>query len=283
AQETTTDTSAVLSDDRVNAVVIATRHNSHADLVCRALRAGKHVFVEKPLALTHDEIDQVEEAMTEAAGDCDDPPILTVGFNRRAAPHITEMRDRLQPLSGPKCMVMTVNAGAIPPGHWTQDPSIGGGRIIGEGCHFIDLLRFLAASPIESVHGQSIGSAASEPIRDDKATITMTFEDGSLGTVHYFANGHKAYPKERLEVFCDGRVLVMDNYRKLTGYGVRTGFALPSFRQDKGQEAWAAEFVRCVAEGLAAPIPIDELLEVSRATVAVGEALRHPEEAPASS
>jgi predicted dehydrogenase len=171
-------------------------------------------------------------------------------------------------------MVMTVNAGAIPPGHWTQDPEVGGGRIIGEGCHFIDLLRHLAGSPIASVEGRCVGRDSGAPVRDDKATITVTFEDGSLGTVHYFANGHKAYPKERVEVFCDGRVLVMDNYRRLEGYGWKGLPRLPAFRQDKGQEAWAAEFVRHITEGEGPLIEIEELLEVSRATIEVGLALR---------
>ncbi len=209
AHETTTDTDAVLADERVNAVVIATRHNSHARLVVRALEAGKHVFVEKPLALTLEELGEIKAAL-ESASRQDVAPLLTVGFNRRMAPHVVRMRALLAPLTGPKCMVMTVNAGAIPPSHWTQDPEVGGGRIIGEGCHFIDLLRHLAGSPIASVEGRCVGRDSGAPVRDDKATITLIFEDGSLGTVHYFANGHKAYPKERVEVFCDGRVLVMD-------------------------------------------------------------------------
>lgn len=273
AHETTTDTDAVLADERVNAVVIATRHNSHARLVVRALEAGKHVFVEKPLALTLEELREIETVLESAARD-GVAPLLTVGFNRRLAPHVVRMKELLAPLTGPKCMVMTVNAGAIPPGHWTQDPEVGGGRIIGEGCHFIDLLRHLAGSPIASIDGRCVGRYPGAPVRDDKATITLTFEDGSLGTVHYFANGHKAYPKERVEVFCGGRVLVMDNYRRFEGHGWKGLPRLPAFRQDKGQEAWAAEFVRRVTEGLGPPIGIEELLEVSRATIEVGLALR---------
>ncbi len=273
AHETTTDTDAVLTDERANAIVIATRHSSHARLVVRALQAGKHVFVEKPLALTLEELREIETALECASRD-GVAPLLTVGFNRRMAPHVVRMKELLAPLTGPKCMVMTVNAGAIPPGHWTQDPEVGGGRIIGEGCHFIDLLRHLAGSPIASIDGRCVGRAPGTPVRDDKATITLTFEDGSLGTVHYFANGHKAYPKECIEVFCGGRVLVMDNYRRLEGHGWKGLPRLPAFRQDKGQEAWAAEFVRCITEGLGPPIEIEELLEVSRATIEVGLALR---------
>lgn len=278
AHETTTDTDAVLSDKRVNAIIIVTRHNSHARLASRALEAGKHVFVEKPLGMTHEELEEIEAALDSATRD-GVAPILTVGFNRRLAPHIVRMKELLAALTGPKCMLMTVNAGPIPADHWTQDPEVGGGRIIGEGCHFIDLLRHIAGAPIASIEGRCVGPAASTPVRDDKATITLVFEDGSIGTVHYFANGHKAYPKERLEVFCDGRVLIMDNYRRLYGYGWSGLARLPAFRQDKGQEAWAAEFVRRVTNGEGPPIAVDELFEVSRATVEVGLALRghHPQ------
>jgi predicted dehydrogenase len=159
-------------------------------------------------------------------------------------------------------MVMTVNAGAIPATHWTQDAEIGGGRIIGEACHFIDLLRFLAGAPIGSLTSRFMAAGTA-----DTVSIDIGFEDGSIGTVHYLANGSRAYPKERLQVFAAGRVLEMDNYRSLRGYGW-SGFSREkSLRPDKGQKACAAAFVRAIADGGADPIPFDELIEVGRASI----------------
>lgn len=162
---------------------------------------------------------------------------------------------------------MTVNAGAISPEHWTQNRDIGGGRIIGEACHFVDLLRYLAGSPIVGVQAVALGGA------DDVATFTLNFADGSVGTVHYLANGHKSFPKERLEVFCGGRILQLDNFRKLAGFGW-PGFAkLNLWRQDKGQSACAAAFVRAVESGSAVPVAFEELLEISRVTIEIAETL----------
>src|SRR6185295_5564489 len=192
-----------------------------------------------------------------------------VGFNRRFAPQSVRMKALLDTLAGPKTLIVTVNAGAIPPEHWTQQWQVGGGRIIGEGCHFIDLMRFLTGAPIESWQVSSLGRAG-----DDKASINIKFADGSVGTLHYFANGHSAYPKERVEVFGAGRILQLDNFRKLRGYGWSGFRAMNLWRQDKGQAACAAAFVAAVRAGTAAPIAFEELLEVSRATVAIGEACR---------
>ena len=263
----TTDVAELLEDPSVRAVVIATRHDTHADLVGRALDAGKHVFVEKPLALSRDEIARIEAARSRAVASGADPLVM-VGFNRRFAPHVLKIKSLLDGTSGPKSFVMTVNAGAIPPEHWTQDREVGGGRIVGEACHFIDLLRFLAGAPIVSQHVQPMDSSAG-----DTATITLAFADGSVGTVHYFANGSKAFPKERLEVFAGGRILQLDNFRSLTGFGWPGFRKLNLWQQDKGQKACAAAFVRAVEQGGPAPIPFDELLEVSRATVEIAEAV----------
>ena len=268
-EQTTTDTDSVFDDAAVNAVVIATRHDTHAALTIRSLSKGKHVFVEKPLALATRELDEIDRAYR-AAGD----RLLMVGFNRRFAPHVVRMKELLRGVTDPKAFVMTVNAGAIPPEHWTQDPAVGGGRIVGEGCHFIDLLRHLAASPIRDFQASSIGKVPGVRIAEDKATITLRFEDGSLGTILYFANGHKSFPKERLEVFAGGRILQLDNFRQLTGYGWPGFSAMKLWRQDKGQGACAAAFVAAVESGAHAPIPYDEILEVSRVSIAVAEALR---------
>jgi predicted dehydrogenase/threonine dehydrogenase-like Zn-dependent dehydrogenase len=265
---TTTDVSAVLEDPGINAVVVATRHDSHADLVCRTLRAGKHVFVEKPLALLPDEVAAIEAARSRAI-EAGFTPIVMVGFNRRFAPLVQKIKSLLDGSSGPMSFVMTVNAGAIPPDHWTQDREVGGGRIVGEACHFIDLLRFLSGAPIVSHHTALLKAGTG-----DTATITLSFADGSVGAIHYFANGSKAFPKERLEVFSGGRILQLDNFRRLQGFGWPGFSRLNLWRQDKGQKACAEAFVRAVETGGASPIPFDELLEVGRTAIEIAEACR---------
>jgi predicted dehydrogenase len=235
-------------------VVIATRHDSHASLVQQALAAGKHVFVEKPLCLTAEELTAIEVAHT-------GEQLLMVGFNRRFAPLLLDLQQQLARLSGPKAFVYTCNAGAIPADHWTQDPALGGGRLLGEACHFVDLLRHLAASPIEDLQ---LLTAADSKLCPDTFSLQLRFADGSIGTVHYFATGSKAFPKERLEVFAAGKVLRLDNYRKLQAWG------LPGFRtrcrlsQDKGQQACCAAFMAAIEEAGPAPIPAAELFEVQR-------------------
>ena len=271
-ERTTTATEEVFADPEINAVVVATRHDSHALQVCHALEAGKPVFVEKPLALTLDELSQVEVAYASAltAGQM---PLVMVGFNRRFAPQAVKVKSLLTALDAPKALVMTVNAGAIPSTHWTQDRAVGGGRIVGEACHFIDLLRYLAGSPIVDAQVASLGNAKGLTGLGDTVTLTLRFADGSMGTVHYLANGHKSFPKERLEVFCCGRILQLDNFRKLKGFGW-PGFAkMNLWRQDKGQKDCAAAFVRAVESGGEAPIAFDELVEVSRVTIQIAEAL----------
>ena len=271
-EKTTTATEEVFADPEINAVVVATRHDSHALQVCHALEAGKPVFVEKPLALTLDELSQVEVAYASAltAGQM---PLVMVGFNRRFAPQAVKVKSLLIALDAPKALVMTVNAGAIPSTHWTQDRAVGGGRIVGEACHFIDLLRYLAGSPIVDAKVASLGNAKGLTGLGDTVTLTLRFADGSMGTVHYLANGHKSFPKERLEVFCSGRILQLDNFRKLKGFGW-PGFAkMNLWRQDKGQKDCAAAFVRAVESGGEAPIAFDELVEVSRVTIQIAEAL----------
>jgi predicted dehydrogenase len=156
---------------------------------------------------------------------------------------------------------MTVNAGAVPASHWTRDPLVGGGRIVGEACHFVDLLRFLAATPI-TAHQVSRMDA-----EDDSVTLTLGFEDGSIGTIHYLSNGPKAFPKERLEVFAAGRVLQLDNFRRLRGFGWPGFTSMWLWRQDKGQRACVAAFIDSVRTGAPSPIPLDEVLEVSRVSI----------------
>jgi predicted dehydrogenase/threonine dehydrogenase-like Zn-dependent dehydrogenase len=263
--ETTTDTNRLFTDAETRAVVITTQHDSHARFVLQALECGKHVFVEKPLCLTLAELKDIESAQLAAGG----RSMVMVGFNRRFAPHVQKMKKLLNGVTGPKAFVMTVNAGAIPADHWTQDPEAGGGRIIGEACHFIDLLRFLAGASISGWQRMSMDSPT-----QDTVTLQLSFADGSIGTVHYFANGSKAFPKERLEAFAAGRVLQLDNYRKLTGFGWPGFTKMNLWRQDKGQKACAAAFLQAVAEGVSAPIPFEEVAEVTRVTIEIAETAR---------
>lgn len=267
-EETTTDTEKLFSSPDTNAVVITTRHDSHARFVLKALQAGKHVFVEKPLCLTLDELAEIEATYVRLA-EQDKAPLVMVGFNRRFAPQVQKMKNLLAGVKGPKAFIMTVNAGAIPATHWTQDREVGGGRIIGEACHFIDLLRFLAGTSIESHTSVEMVSPTG-----DTVTINLHFADGSLGTVHYFANGNKSFPKERLEVFAGGRVLQLDNFRKLTGFGWPGFRKMNLWSQDKGQKACAAAFVQAVNKGGREPIPLDEILEASRVSIEVASTLR---------
>ena len=263
-EQASTDADALIRDPQSQAVVIATRHDSHARYVLNALAAGKHVFVEKPLALTLAELDSIAAA-------CAQHPAqrLMVGFNRRFAPLVQRMESLLRAKPGPKALVMTVNAGAIPANHWTQDPAVGGGRLIGEGCHFIDLMRHLVGAPIRGFQVLAMGG----PLKDT-LSLQLSFEDGSLGTLHYFANGSKAFPKERLEVFAGGSVLQLDNFRRLNGYGWPGFSGERLWRQDKGQKACAAAFIAALREGKPSPIPLEELLEVGRVCIEIETALR---------
>jgi predicted dehydrogenase/threonine dehydrogenase-like Zn-dependent dehydrogenase len=256
----------VLRNARVNAVVVATRHDTHARYAIAALEAGKHVFVEKPLALTPEEVDAVESAW-KAAAERGAPRLLMVGFNRRFAPLVVKMKALLAPVAAPKAIVYTVNAGAIAPEHWTQDRAVGGGRIVGEACHFIDLARFLVGHPIVEARITTMGRHPLLAVVEDKATITLSFADGSIATVHYLANGGKRFPKERIEVFCNDGVLALDNFVRLTGYDWRGFSRQRLWRQDKGQQACAAAFVRAVAQGGEAPIPAEEIFEIARVVI----------------
>ena len=197
-----------------------------------------------------------------------------VGFNRRYAPHVVKMKELLASHRSPKSIIMTVNAGAIPGEHWVQNSLIGGGRIIGEGCHFIDLMRHLVGYKVTGFQATMMGNVPGLEIREDKASITLSFEDGSFGTIHYLANGGSAFPKERIEVFCDNAVLQMDNYRILTGYGWPGFKKMKLFKQDKGQKACTKAFINSINNGSEAPIPYEEVMESSRVSIEVANALR---------
>ncbi|PIE47832.1 MAG: dehydrogenase [Gammaproteobacteria bacterium] len=267
-----TDTDAMIADKAINTVAIVTRHNSHAGFVKSALSAGKNVFVEKPLAINLDELAAVEQVYHEILAV--KPTRLMVGFNRRFSLHVQKMRTLLEPIKAPKSFIMTMNAGAIPADHWTQDNAVGGGRIIGEACHFIDLMRYLAGSKIVSVQCRRMGDSNMEPITEDKAIIVLGFADGSFGSIHYLANGAASYPKERIEVFAGGKVLQLDNFLKLKGFGFANFKKQNLWKQDKGQNDCVAAFLQSIETGTPAPIPADELFEVARVTIEIAEQLR---------
>lgn len=271
--KTTTDTATMISNPEINTVAIVTRHSSHADFVYQALNAGKNVFVEKPLAINLEELAKVEAAYYSMISG-DTAPKLMVGFNRRFAPQVKKIKELLASVKEAKSFVMTINAGAIPADHWTQDSEVGGGRIIGEACHFIDLMRYLAGSEIVSVQSRCIGDLGGVDVTEDKAAIVLGFADGSFGTIHYFANGAASFPKERIEIFTSGRILQLDNFRKLKAFGWPEFSKMNLWKQDKGQSACAAEFLDAIVEGKESPIPAEELFEVARVTIEVSEQLR---------
>jgi len=271
--EATTDTQGMIDNSAINTLAIVTRHNTHSSFVGAALRAGKNVFVEKPLAITLDELANVESAYQTAQ--TDGRTHLMVGFNRRFSPQVQKMKALLASVKEPKSFIMTMNAGAIPADHWTQDNAAGGGRIIGEACHFIDLMRFLAGSEIVSVQARRMGDSDSVAVTEDKASITLGFADGSFGTILYLANGAASFPKERVEVFAAGRVLQLDNFRKLKGFGWPGFKKMNLWKQDKGQNACAAAFLSAIEQGTATPISPEEIFEVARVTIEATEILRN--------
>lgn len=269
----TTDTEALISDDKINTVAIVTQHNTHAGFVEKALDAGKNVFVEKPLAINSQELNAVKVAFDRAQASS--KPKIMVGFNRRFSPQIQKMKSILSTVKEPKTFILTMNAGAIPSDHWTQDNAVGGGRIIGEACHFVDLMRFLAGSKIVSVQARRIGDSHAVEVTEDKAAIILGFEDGSLGTIHYYANGAASYPKERIEAFAAGKVLQLDNFIKLKGYGWKGFSKLNLWRQDKGQDDCCKAFLESIKNGTAPPISHDEIFEVARVSIEIAEQLRN--------
>lgn len=272
--DASTDMIDMLANPAINTVAIVTRHDSHARLVAQALAAGKHVFVEKPLAIDLVGLEVVRAAFD--AAHVRSPiggPQVMVGFNRRFSPQVQKIKALLESVKEPKSFIMTMNAGAIPANHWTQDNAVGGGRIIGEACHLIDLMRFLAGCSIVSVQARCMGDSPDMQITEDKASITLGFEDGSFGTILYLANGAASFPKERVEVFTAGRVLQLDNFRKLKGYGWPGFSKMNLWRQDKGQNACAVAFLQALEKGIPA-IPPVEIFEVARVSIEANALLR---------
>jgi polar amino acid transport system substrate-binding protein len=261
---------AALNDPEVDLVVIASRHNSHADLTIRALEAGKAVFVEKPLALTAEELQAVVRACTSQKTTGAGPRFLMVGFNRRFAPLVVKLREFIQGCKEPLLMQYRVNAGYIPPEHWTQDPEGEGGRILGEVCHFIDLLVHLVGQPPADVYARALPDLGR--YRQDNLAVILHFPGGSVGTVTYAANGDRGIGKERLEVFTGGRVGILEDFRHLT---LSCGGRAKTFKSgsDKGHSAEMAVLIEAVRSGAPSPVPFDQLVAVTRATLAVLDSL----------
>ncbi|MFN7035324.1 MAG: bi-domain-containing oxidoreductase [Bellilinea sp.] len=260
--------SDILGNPQIQLVAILTRHQHHARQVIRALQSGQHVFCEKPLAITPEELDAVQELLMQQP-----PAMLTVGFNRRFAPFSQKLAEFYSDRREPLFIQYRVNAGYLPLTHWLHDPQQGGGRIIGEGCHFLDYLTFLVGKP--PIRVRTVGLPDGARYRQDNVSMTLTFEDGSIGSVSYLANGDKSFPKERVEVFCGGRVAVLEDFRslELVQNGKRQKFTA-HLRQDKGHQALWQAFVRAVRQGGSPPIPYDHLLGVTRTGFAAVESLR---------
>ncbi|QIP16232.1 Gfo/Idh/MocA family oxidoreductase [Spirosoma aureum] len=271
--ESTSDYGQLINDPDIDLCVITTRHNSHARMTVQALRAGKHVFVEKPLAIHNDEVTQIIEAQQLAGR------LVMVGFNRRFSPYSQKMKSLLGgDLSGqiPMNIIATMNAGAIPANSWVHDRAVGGGRILGEACHFVDLITFLTGSRVISVCMNAMGTQPSET--SDSASLLLRYENGSIGVINYFANGSKAYAKERIEVYSQERTLILDNFSKLTGFGFKN-FSSMSGRQDKGHVEQMKRLILQLRSGKVNPtgeqlIPFSELINTTQTTLAALQSLR---------
>lgn len=261
----TSDFLEILKDEDVDLVMITTQHQQHAAIVLESLHAGKHVFVEKPLAIFPFELDAITEVWQKLKSA---PVSLTVGYNRRFAPHVRKMKMLLK--EAVMNVIITVNAGYVPAESWVHDRARGGGRIIGEACHFIDLFAFITGSRIEAVCMNSLGNSCETT---DNASMLLKCENGSTGVINYFSNGNNAYAKERIEVYSLGRTLILDNFRTLTGYGF-SHFTKLKMQQDKGHKEQFAKLLEMVKNGGMPLIPFEEIVHTSRVTFAALESLK---------
>lgn len=266
----TSDQEKIFQDENVDTVMIITRHDVHAKLVIESLKAGKNVFVEKPLALNNEELSEIVAAYQLETRN-PKPATLSVGFNRRFGPFAQKMKSLLGSSDTPMNIIATMNAGYIPPDVWVHDIEVGGGRIIGEACHFIDLCTYLSGSRVKAVCMNALGKQPNE--NTDNVSILLKYENGTNAVINYFANGSKSYAKERLEVFSQQRVLIMDNWRKLKGYGFK-GFKSKSTSQDKGHSNQFNLLVERIQQGGEALIPFDEILNTTKASFAAIESLK---------
>ena len=263
-----TDLNAVLADTDVDGVVITTQHNHHARMTIQSLKAGKQVFVEKPLTLKIEELDDIISTVEETGN------TVTVGFNRRFSPHAEKMRLLLGKRPGPMNIIATMNAGYIPPEVWVHDLEAGGGRIVGEACHYVDFITYLTSSKVVEVSMHAMGTDPKE--NTDNASIHLKYENGSLGVINYFSNGHKSYSKERLEIYYQSKNLIMDNFRRLDGFGFGRGYSskILKTKQDKGHNKQFELLTKRWEEGGEPLIPFDEIVNTTKATFAAIESLK---------
>lgn len=263
----TTDYHQILQDEEVDLVLITTRHDAHAQMVKESLQAGKHVFVEKPLAINEEQLEDIRQVYQSKEASL----TLTVGFNRRFSPFIRQAKTLLGGSTDSLNIIATMNAGFIPADVWVQDLQVGGGRIVGEACHFIDLIVYLTGSKVAEVTMSALGKNPTE--QTDNAIITLKFENGSQGVINYFANGSKAYAKERIEVYSQGRTLIVDNFRKLSAYGFK-GFSSMGGTLDKGHKDQFKGLIESVKQGKGPLIPFDEIYNTTKASFAALRSLR---------
>ncbi|HMW47401.1 MAG TPA: Gfo/Idh/MocA family oxidoreductase, partial [Cellvibrionaceae bacterium] len=250
-----TDNQVIFNHADCNLVVISTQHNTHGRLVQQAIAAGKHVFVEKPLCLTQAELDSISTAVHTSANSLQ----ITVGFNRRFSKLSQHLKKLAASTGEPLVISYSINAGFIDPSHWSQDVNIGGGRLLGEVCHFIDLCRFFAGSKIVSSNVQALHKNGHPA---DSWQILLRFANCSIATINYFSNGHRSLPKETIEVNTAGKSLKIDNFRRLSCVGFGAGKEIKLWKQDKGQTQCALEVVQSIKDGRPAPIAFAELHEV---------------------
>jgi predicted dehydrogenase/threonine dehydrogenase-like Zn-dependent dehydrogenase len=256
---TSTDPFEIINNPDINTIIIATQHDSHAELVTASIKANKSVFVEKPLAINPAQLTEIEQILNGKNN-----PFVMIGFNRRFSPLIVKTKQMLDLIVSEKTIIYTINAGSIPSEHWVQDSERGGGRIIGEVCHFIDTVKYLLNSTIEDVQSIVTGSRNTPDIHSDNITINIKFKNGSKAIIHYLSTGHKSFPKERLELFGAGKILQLDNYKTLKGYGWSSFSKKRLYHQDKGHRQCLSKFVSAVKNGKPSPIPFEEAVEVTK-------------------
>ncbi|MCP4665389.1 MAG: Gfo/Idh/MocA family oxidoreductase [Deltaproteobacteria bacterium] len=264
----TGDADEIISDENINTVFIATRHNLHAEYVLKALKAGKHVFVEKPLCLTMQELKDIVEVYTSQSGTPNSKSIMMVGYNRRFSPLIQKLKEIL-PADIPKAIHYRINAGSVAPDHWIHDKEIGGGRIIGEICHFIDLAMYIADDMIASVSATMMESSMNLM---DTLAINVSFKNGGIASISYFSNGSKSLNKEYIEVFCANQVVAIDDFKKMIFYAKgkkKFGFR----KQEKGHAQEVRQFLKAAEESGPCPIPFDNLYTVSITTFKAVESI----------
>ena len=253
----TTEADGILRDPEVDLVLLATRHESHASLALKALQFGKHVFVEKPLATTQGDLEKLA-AFFEGEG----KPVLMTGFNRRFSPCAKEMKRALAHRLSPLIMIYRMNAGYIPLDHWVHEH---GGRMVGEACHIVDLMCHLSGALVKRVSVEAIPSSGPFGSGDNR-TVTLSFEDGSMGTIHYFAMGHKQLPKEAMELHFDGKSIVMDDYRSLKGYGLMLDPIDAKLPQKGHREEWLRLYATLTGLDPVWPIALEEMVNVTQAS-----------------